>query len=72
MEGIKKLTESSKTVKEIMQELIDDFTQSVEEAEIRRKAASAKWELYKIEYADGEKHAYEDAAKKLKAVLDKM
>jgi hypothetical protein len=59
-------------VNEAVQELIDSFTQSVEEAEKRRKAASEKWELYKIEYADGEKHAYEDAAKKLKAVLDKL
>ncbi len=72
MEGIKKLTESSKTVKEIMQELIDDFTQLAEEAEIRRKTAGAKLEYYKAEFSDGEKHANEDAAKKLKTVLDKM
>ena len=66
------MTESIKPVIETVQDLIDSFTQSVEEAENRRKVASAKWELYKIEYADGEKHAYEDAAKKLKAVLDKL
>jgi len=66
------MTASTKPVNETVQDLIDSFTQSVEEAEIRRKAASAKWELYKIEYAEGEKHAYEDAAKKLKAVLDKF
>jgi len=66
------MTESTKPVNETVQDLIDSFTQSIEEAEIRRKAASAKWELYKIEYAEGEKHAYEDVAKKLKAVLDKF
>ena len=72
MEGIKKLTESSKTVKEIMQELIDDFTQLAEEADKRRKTAGPKVDYYKFEFADGEKHANEDAAKKLKTVLDKM
>ena len=66
------MTESTKPVNETVQDLIDSFTQSVEEAEIRRKAASAKWELYKIDYAKGEKNAYEDAAKKLKMVLDKI
>ncbi len=66
------MTESTKPVNETVQDLIDSFTQSVEEAEIRRKAASAKWELYKIEYSNGEKNAYEDAAKKLKMVLGKI
>lgn len=55
-----------------MQELIDNFTQLAEEAEKRRKLASAKCENYKLEFADGEKHAYEDAVKKLKTVLDKI
>jgi len=63
------LTESTKTASETMQELIDNFTQLAEEAENRRKLASAKWEIYKVEFADGEKHAYEDAAKKLKSAL---
>jgi len=62
------LTESSKVV----QELIDNFTQLAEEAEKRRKLASSKCENYKLEFADGEKHAYEDAAKKLKTVLAKI
>ncbi len=69
---IEKSTESLKTVNENIQELIDNFTQLAEEAEKSRKAASAKWELYKIEYSNGEKNAYEDAAKKLKMVLDKI
>jgi len=43
-----------------------------EEAENRRKSASAIWDNYKLEFADGEKQAYEDAAKKLKTALDKV
>jgi len=66
------LTESTKSGNEIIQELIDSLTQLAEEAEKSRKAASAKWEIYKIEYSNGEKNAYEDAAKKLKMVLDKI
>ncbi len=66
------MTESTKSGNEIIQELIDSLTQLAEEAEKRRKAASAKWENYKIEYSNGEKNAYEDAAKKLKMVLDKI
>jgi len=66
------LTESTKSGNEIIQELIDSLTQLAEEAENRRKLASAKWEIYKIEYSNGEKNAYEDAAKKLKMVLDKI
>jgi hypothetical protein len=66
------LTESTKSANETIQELIDSLTQLAEEAEKRRKAASAKWEIYKIEYSNGEKNAYEDAAKKLKMVLDKI
>ena len=66
------MTESTKSGNEIIQELIDSLTQLAEEAEKRRKAASAKWELYKIEYSNGEKNAYKDAAKKLKMVLGKI
>jgi len=55
-----------------LQELIDNFNKSTEEAEGRRKAASAKNETYKIEYSEGEKYAYEDAAKQLTKVLDKV
>ena len=66
------MTESTKSGNEIIQELIDSLTLLAEEAEKRRKAASAKWENYKIEYSNGEKKAYEDAAKKLKMVLGKI
>ncbi len=60
------MTESTKTEKEVLQELIDNFTQLAEEAEKRRKTAGTKFEYYKYEFADGEKHAYQDAAKILK------
>lgn len=66
------MTESTKSGNEAIQELIDSLTQLAEEAEKRRKAASAKWEIYKVEYSNGEKNAYEDAAKKLKMVLNKI
>jgi hypothetical protein len=66
------LTETTKSGNEIIQGLIDSLTQLAEEAEKRRKDASAKWEIYKVEYSNGEKNAYEDAAKKLKTVLDKI
>ncbi len=66
------MTELTITAKEVLQELIDNFNKSTEEAEGRRKAASAKNENYKIEYSEGEKHAYEDAAKQLTKVLDKV
>lgn len=55
------MTELTITAKEVLQELIDNFNKSTEEAEGRRKAASAKNENYKIEYFESEKHAYEDA-----------
>jgi hypothetical protein len=66
------LTELTITAKEVLQELIDNFNKSIEEAEVHRKFASAKNENYKIEYAEGEKHAYEDAAKLLTKALDKV
>lgn len=66
------MTESTKTAKEIMQELVDNFTELAKEADSRRKAASAKNENYKLEFADGERHANEGAAKKLKQALDKI
>lgn len=66
------MTESTKIVKEVMQGLMDGFTQLSQEAEQRRATAGNKFEYYKAEFADGEKHANEEAAKKLKAALDKM
>ncbi len=66
------MIETSKTMKEIVQELIDEFGQLAEEAEKRRKIASGRFEYYKLEFSDGEKLANENAAKKLKSVLDKV
>ena len=60
------------TAKEVLQELIGNLNNSIEEAEVRRKSASAKNENYKLEYSEGEKHAYEDAAKQLTKALDKV
>ena len=66
------MTELTITTKEVLQKLIGNLNNSIEEAEVRRKSASAKNENYKIEYAEGEKHAYEDAAKQLTKALDKV
>ena len=66
------MSEPSKTAKELMQELSDNFTLLAEEAEKRRKTASEKSDYYRFEFADGEKQAYQDSAKKLTAILDKM
>ncbi len=66
------MTELLKTGKEILQELINDFTRLAGEAEKRRKSASEKFEYYKFEFADGEKRANENAAKKLELALVKI
>ena len=66
------MTESTITAKEVLQELIDNLKKSIEEAEANRKSASAKNENYRIEFAEGQKHAYEDAAKQLAKALDKV
>jgi hypothetical protein len=66
------MIETSKTTKDIVQDLIDEFGQLAVEAEKRRKTASASFDYYKLEFADGEKLANESAAKKLKAVLSKI
>ncbi|PIQ99028.1 MAG: hypothetical protein COV66_14160 [Nitrospinae bacterium CG11_big_fil_rev_8_21_14_0_20_45_15] len=72
MEGIKKLTVITKSVKEQTQELIDNFTHLIGEAEKRRLSAGNKFEYYKFEFADGEKNAYEDASKKLTKIMNNM
>ena len=60
------------SLKEVLQGLIDNFNKSIEEAGVYRKSASAKNENYKIEYVEGEKHAYEDATKQLTKALGKV
>ncbi|MBC8283067.1 MAG: hypothetical protein H8E32_04580 [Nitrospinae bacterium] len=66
------MTEATITAKQVLQDIHDSLTQLIEDAENRRKAASAKNENYKIEYSQGEKHAYEGIAKSLKASIDKI
>ena len=66
------MAESAVTAKDALQEVIDSFTKAIEKAEDNRKAASAKNENYKFEFAAGEKHAYEDAVKQLKKALGKI
>jgi F0F1-type ATP synthase membrane subunit b/b' len=55
-----------------LKELNNSLVQSIEEAEKRRKAASAINENYKVEFSEGEKHAYEEVSKTLKTALSKI
>ena len=66
------MTEPKITADEVLKELNNSLVQSIEEAEKRRKAASAINENYKVEFAEGEKHAYEEVSKTLKAALSKI
>ena len=66
------MTESTITADGVLKELNNNLVQFIEEAEKRRKAASAKNENYKVEFSEGEKHAYEEVAKTLKTALRKI
>jgi len=66
------MTESTITADGVLKELNNSLVQFIEDAEMRRKAASAKNENYKIEFSQGEKHAYEEVAKTLKTALSKI
>ncbi|MBT3923796.1 MAG: hypothetical protein HOF21_14605 [Nitrospina sp.] len=66
------MTESTITADGVLKELNNSLVQLIEEAEKRRKTASVKNENYKIEFAEGEKHAYEEVAKTLKTALSKI
>jgi len=66
------LTESSVTAQDALKELDENIKQWTDEAEERRKAASAKNENYKIEYSEGEKNAYANLSKTIKAILGKL
>jgi|TARA_B100001142_G_scaffold135908_1_gene137327 hypothetical protein len=66
------MTESTITADGVLKELNNNLVQFIEEAEKRRKAASAKNENYKVEFSEGEKHAYEEVAKTLKTALSKI
>jgi hypothetical protein len=66
------LTESSATAQDALKELGESVKQWTDEAEERRKAASAKNENYKLEYSAGEKNAYENLSKTIKGILSKL
>lgn len=66
------MNESTITADSVLKELNNSLVQFIEDAEMRRKAASAKNENYKIEFSQGEKHAYEEVAKTLKTALSKI
>ena len=66
------MTDATITADEVLKELSNTLVQSIEEAEKRRKAESEKNENYKIEFSQGEKHAYEEVSKTLKTALSKL
>jgi hypothetical protein len=66
------LTESSATAQDALKELGESVKQWTDEAEERRKAASARNENYKLEYSAGEKNAYENLSKTIKTILGKL
>ena len=66
------MTEPIITADEVLKELNNSLVQSIEEAEKRRKAASAINENYKVEFSEGEIHAYEEVSKTLKTALSKI
>lgn len=66
------MTESSVTAQDALKELDENIKQWIDEAEERRKAASAKNENYKVEYSEGEKNAYANLSKTIKAILGKL
>jgi hypothetical protein len=66
------LTDSSVTAQDALKELDESVKLGFDEAEERRKAASARNENYKLEYSAGEKKAYENISKTIKTILGKL
>jgi hypothetical protein len=66
------MNESTITADGALKEINISLVQLIEEAEKRRTSASAKNENYKIEFAEGEKHAYEEVSKMIKKALSKI
>ena len=66
------MPESSVTAQDALKELDENIKQWIDEAEERRKVASAKNENYKVEYSEGEKNAYANLSKTIKAILGKL
>jgi predicted transcriptional regulator len=59
-------------LKELLQQLIDNFNKSIEEAQVYRKSSTVKTRNYKTEYAKGQKHAYANTTKQLTKALSKF
>jgi hypothetical protein len=59
-------------LKELLQQLIDNFNKSIEETQFYRKSSSVKNKNYKTEYAKGQKHAYANTTKQLTKALSKV
>ena len=66
------MTDSSVTAQDALKELDGSVKQWIDDAEERRKAASAKNENYRLEYSAGEKNAYENLSKAIKGILGKL
>ena len=66
------MTKPSVSAQDVLKELNENIKQSTDDAEERRKAASAKNENYKVEFSEGEKNAYANLSKIIKGILDKL
>ena len=66
------MNKSSVSAQDVLKELNENIKQSTDDAEERRKAASAKNENYKVEFSEGEKNAYASLSKIIKGILDKL
>ena len=66
------MTKSSVSAQDVLKELNENIKQSTDDAEERRKVASAKNENYRVEFSEGEKNAYANLSKIIKGILDKL
>ena len=66
------MTKSSVSAQDVLKELNESIKQLTDDAEERRKAASAKNENYKVEFSEGEKNAYANLSKIIKGILGKL
>ena len=66
------MTKSSVSAQDVLKELNENIKQSTDDAEERRKVASAKNENYRVEFSEGEKNAYANLSKTIKGILDKL
>ena len=66
------MTQLSVSAQDVLKELNENIKQSTDDAEERRKVASAKNENYRVEFSEGEKNAYANLSKTIKGILDKL